>query len=227
MTIGEKIRHYRLEKNMTQEKLAEELSLSFQAISKWERNESLPDVTIISRLSQILGVSCDALLTDHNYFQEIETENIMKRLNTLDDAVYAEYCEKISLLENALEKYPSSMELAAVLAELYSKCRQYPEYTGDDYPKRAVKLYQHISANASDPKLKYQAVQMLCYLYRAEGNYDLVRKLAESMPELYQSRPALLCYSMPGSQIKEGIQDYILQLLNAAESMRSVMASMP
>ena len=40
MTIGERIKHYRLQKQMTQEKLAAELNISFQAISKWERNHS-------------------------------------------------------------------------------------------------------------------------------------------------------------------------------------------
>lgn len=72
MNIGEKIRYYRQKKGMTQEKLAAELNLSFQAVSKWERGESLPDVTIVSHLSQVLNISCDALLTDHPFFQETE-----------------------------------------------------------------------------------------------------------------------------------------------------------
>ena len=79
MTIGEKIRYYRLKEGMTQEKLASELNLSFQAISKWERGESLPDVTIVSRLSRTLNVSCDALLTDPPFFQETELQNILER----------------------------------------------------------------------------------------------------------------------------------------------------
>lgn len=78
MTIGEKIRHYRLEKGMTQEKLAAELNLSFQAVSKWERNESLPDITIIDRLSQVLSVSCDALLAERSLFQETELQKIIQ-----------------------------------------------------------------------------------------------------------------------------------------------------
>lgn len=40
MNIGEKIRYYRQKKGMTQEKLAAELNLSFQAVSKWERGVS-------------------------------------------------------------------------------------------------------------------------------------------------------------------------------------------
>lgn len=223
MTIGEKIRHYRLEKGMTQEKLAAELNLSFQAVSKWERNESLPDITIIGRLSQILSVSCDALLTEHPFFQETELQKIMAQAEALDDTVHAEYLTKTSLLEKALEKYPRSMELAAALADVYSKGADYPEYTSNNYLHRAAELHRYIMENTDDSRMKYRSVQMLCYLYRAEGKYGLVRKLAESMPEICQCRPALLYHSLPENQIKEGIRDYIGQLLDTAESMMNVL----
>lgn len=223
MTIGERIRYYRLEKGMTQEMLAAELHISFQAVSKWERNESLPDVTIISRLSEVLRVSCDALLADHAFFQETELQEIMDKLNSLNDMVHAEYCEKTALLEKSLEKYPCSLELMAALADTYSKGTCYPEYTADNYLQRAIELHKFIAENAANPKLKYQSVQTLCYLYRAAEKYDLVKELAENMPEIYQSRPALLYHSMPDNQFKEGIRDYILQLLDTAESMMKIL----
>lgn len=223
MTIGEKIRHYRLEKGMTQEKLAAELNLSFQAVSKWERNESLPDITIIDRLSQVLSVSCDALLAERSFFQETELQKIMAQAEALDDTVHAEYLTKTTLLENALEKYPCSMELMSALADVYSKGTEYPEYTSNNYLHRAIELHQYIIENTDDSRQKYNAVQMLCYLYRAEEKYGLVKELAESMPEICQCRPALLCHSMPGNQIKEGIRDYIGQLLDTVESMMNVL----
>lgn len=223
MTIGEKIRYYRLKEGMTQEKLASELNLSFQAISKWERGESLPDVTIVSRLSRTLNVSCDALLTDPPFFQETELQNILEKAKRLNCNVHAEYRKKTSLLENTLERFPHSLELMAVLAETYSKGTAYPEYTANNHRHRAIELYRHIMENTNDTSLKYHSVQMLCYLYRAEEEYGLVRKLAESMPELYQCRPALLYHSLPDSQIKEGIRDYVCQLLDTVEAMMNVL----
>lgn len=64
MTIGEKIKYFRTKKGITQKRIASELYISYQAVSKWERNESLPDVTIIPKLAEILDVSCDALLVE-------------------------------------------------------------------------------------------------------------------------------------------------------------------
>ena len=84
MTIGESIKHYRLQKQMTQEKLAAELNISFQAISKWERNESLPDVTIVARLAEILNVTCDALLTENSCFTESMIDEIICEASALD-----------------------------------------------------------------------------------------------------------------------------------------------
>lgn len=223
MTIGEKIRHYRLEKGMTQETLASELNMSFQAVSKWERNESLPDITIVSRLCGILDISCDTLLAHHDHFTETEIRKTLDAADAFDDTIQAEYAAKVSMLEKALEKYPLSMELMSALADTYSKESDFPEYAGSGYLERAAELHRYIAANADDGKLKYHSVQILCYLYRAWGKYDLAKELAESMPELCQSRPALLYHSMPEDKVREGIHDYVIQLLDTAESMMGVL----
>ena len=61
--IGSKIAKARNEKNMSQAQLAQLLFISPQAVGKWERGESLPDIITINRLAEILGV-------DLNYFSE-------------------------------------------------------------------------------------------------------------------------------------------------------------
>ena len=54
--LGTAIRQAREEKGMSQERLAEELGVSRQAVSKWERGLGYPDVSLINDLSSILGV---------------------------------------------------------------------------------------------------------------------------------------------------------------------------
>ena len=61
MKIGNTIRELRKDKKLTQEQLAEKLHLSFQAVSKWENNISLPDISVIPSLASVLGVSVDRL----------------------------------------------------------------------------------------------------------------------------------------------------------------------
>ena len=62
ITIGSRIKSLRIAKGMTQEKLAERLGISSQAVSKWERGITYPDIAYIPELTQVLNVSADALL---------------------------------------------------------------------------------------------------------------------------------------------------------------------
>lgn len=62
MTIGEKIYDLRVQRGLSQEKLAEMLEVSRQAVSKWELGQTVPDVEKIIRMSELFSVSTDAIL---------------------------------------------------------------------------------------------------------------------------------------------------------------------
>ena len=64
MTFGAKLQTLRKSKNMSQEDLANRLNVSRQAISKWETDQSLPDIINIIAISEIFSVSTDYLLLD-------------------------------------------------------------------------------------------------------------------------------------------------------------------
>ena len=61
-TTGRFIGILRKEKGMTQTSLAEKLNISNRTVSKWERGDGFPDITILPELASILGVSVDELL---------------------------------------------------------------------------------------------------------------------------------------------------------------------
>ena len=60
--IGEYIAKLRKEKGITQNEVGERLGVSFQAVSKWERGENLPDITLLPDLAKILNASIDSIL---------------------------------------------------------------------------------------------------------------------------------------------------------------------
>ena len=62
-SIGQKIADARKKKNLSQADLAQQVLISPQAVGKWERGESMPDISTLNRLAEILGV-------DLNYFSE-------------------------------------------------------------------------------------------------------------------------------------------------------------
>jgi len=61
MSIGENIRRFREEKGFTQEKLADVVNVSFQAVSSWERDEYKPDLDRLLKLAEVFDVSLSAL----------------------------------------------------------------------------------------------------------------------------------------------------------------------
>jgi transcriptional regulator with XRE-family HTH domain len=64
MNIGKKIASLRKENNLTQMELADIMGVSYQAVSNWERGNSMPDISKLSELTTALGVRIDQLLED-------------------------------------------------------------------------------------------------------------------------------------------------------------------
>lgn len=80
MALGDRINKYRIEAGYSQEALAKELGVSRQSVFKWEKGESVPDVSKIVLLSELLSVSIDELLSRES------DEEIAARLERANDA---------------------------------------------------------------------------------------------------------------------------------------------
>ena len=62
MTIGKRIAFLRKEKGLTQEELAQHMGISPQAVSKWENDQTCPDISALPKLARLFGVTVDELL---------------------------------------------------------------------------------------------------------------------------------------------------------------------
>ena len=62
MKIGKEIKKYRTKRNVTQQEMAYALSITPQAVSRWEKGLSLPDISMIPEIVKYLGISADVLL---------------------------------------------------------------------------------------------------------------------------------------------------------------------
>lgn len=83
-SIGKKIAEVRKKMSLSQAELAQQVSISPQAVGKWERGESMPDISTLNRLAEILGV-------DLNYFSDnFQTEEIAKTFTETFDKQTAE-----------------------------------------------------------------------------------------------------------------------------------------
>lgn len=79
MNLGDKIYTLRKQHSLSQEELGEKLNVSRQTISKWERNESTPDLDKIAPLCALFDLSADELLQDKPQIEkqtELETKTV-------------------------------------------------------------------------------------------------------------------------------------------------------
>ena len=74
-TMGQFIAVLRKANGMTQQQLADRLNVSNKAISRWERDETAPDITLIPAIAEIFGVTCDELLKG----ERLDSGNISQR----------------------------------------------------------------------------------------------------------------------------------------------------
>ena len=103
----------RTEKGLKQEQLAEMLGVSAAAVSKWERGNAYPDITLLPKIAEIFGVSVDYLMgydvTCHKTISEIVSEaNRLRRELKSDEAE--------QLIKQTLARYPNNLQLTFELA---------------------------------------------------------------------------------------------------------------
>ena len=114
--IGKKISNARKEKNLTQAELADYLGVSYQAVSNWERGQSMPDIDKLADISEILGLSIDDLLNKPG------AKNLVTDLQTPDKKVSEEVLTdfapimKPKQLTEKMEKLTPTLEQLQALA---------------------------------------------------------------------------------------------------------------
>lgn len=81
-TIGKFITALRKANGMTQKDLAEQLNVSDKTVSRWERDEGTPDLSMIPVIAEIFGVTCDELLRGERK-SPVERSELQKKMRRL------------------------------------------------------------------------------------------------------------------------------------------------
>ena len=71
LTLGKRIAALRKQTDLRQDDIAQLLDVSPQAVSKWENDQTCPDIGLLPKLAQILGVTTDELLSGKKELQEV------------------------------------------------------------------------------------------------------------------------------------------------------------
>ena len=216
-TIGNIIRELRCSRNLTQEQLAENLNITAQAISKWENNIGMPDISQVVPIAHFFGVSTDVL------FGVEEKTNIDEVQTLIDKATTQEsYKDEYALLKEALRTYPGDIRL---LSELLScgECLLADGDTVNGAERNAIfeeceRAGGLILSYSKDLSILIEATEWLIKLYCEVGETEKATVLSKSLPStigfnkesalgrVFENRKeyekALECYSSNISQLQ-------------------------
>ena len=189
MSIGERIALLRTQQKLSQGQLAEALDVSRQAISKWERGDGYPDITMLPTLANYFGVSVDELIG----MDEISSANRLAKINQKwqENRALGSHKENVELMRNALKTYPNDalllMQLSCSLERLDGTEKEKKEYL-----KESIMLHEQILKYCDDSEIRGAALCNLSDAYYRYGNYEKAVEYATKLPNLYKTRETAL-----------------------------------
>lgn len=207
--LGEKIRSLRKKKNISQEVLAQYLGISFQAVSKWENGDNMPDVTMIPAIAAFFEVSTDELFDFNRIQMEEKVQkacwNIAEYRNT--DPERAE-----NDLRRLLKQYPGNEIILNNLIYSLQINRKHNEVI--DICKALIECTKY-------DDVKYDAARILAETYHELGQQSLVKPTLELIPEIYFSKLALEANLLTG---EEAIEAAIKQVYVSRDDLLDMLS---
>lgn len=211
MTIyfGENLKRLRKSKDLTQEALAEFLGMSFQAVSKWERGDTFPDITMLPTIASFFGVSVDSLLG---------TDAIAK------EAKIKEYCEEYSrlwnerkigqardMLKEATVEFPGNYDLLSKYLNALIQSQFDDEYK-ISIKSEVQRVYDMIQNYCTVDSIRIWAKKLMCRYLRdlsliENSGIDIseAEKILSEMPIMQNTRDYEAMYMYPHDDEKRAV----------------------
>ena len=157
LNLGDNIKKYRKEMDLTQEGLAEAFSVTVGAVSKWESGSTVPDITTLIELADFFGISLDVLLGYSTSSKSIEA--ITDRLDQL--LRENKFDELIEEADKALIRYPGNFKIIHSCAKRYHVVSAVGGYK--KYRQKTIDLYKsalkYIDQN-TDPDISEFSIRL-------------------------------------------------------------------
>lgn len=152
--LAENIRSFRKARSLTQEQLAEALSVTAGAVYKWEAKLSVPDLDLIIEIADLFDVSVDALIG-----YEIKDNRLEAAVKRLQELRRVKDLSGLTEAEKTLKKYPNSFRAVNECATMY---RAFAVETGDrKLCRRALELLEQallLIGQNEDPEISEQTL---------------------------------------------------------------------
>jgi transcriptional regulator with XRE-family HTH domain len=189
INIASNLKRLRKQREITQEDLADFIGVSFQAVSKWERGEGYPDITILPVLANFFDVTLDELVGMNEIKDAKKLDEIKEQLKKLTSD--GKIKEAVDLLRKALKIFPNNYELLAELASILDFFGNTPEEKQKNR-EEAVKISERILEFCTDSVIRSNVQANMCFSLYRSGNKEKAIKLAEKLPNIFKTRECTL-----------------------------------
>jgi len=181
MTVGEKIQKYRKDLNLSQEELGQKLLVSRQTISLWEKDQTVPTIDNLMRLSDIFGISVDEILNSENKEQNAEIQpNESYRFTFLKQ----ELNEIYRLQRKSIYKRPIIFTVLCILMIVFFIGSSAPDVMiGFSFGMFLIGAVSHIKGIRAYSKAWKNSTERICksvYEYKVFENYISVNIYREN-----------------------------------------------
>ena len=192
--LGEKIKSLRKQKNISQEVFANYLGVSFQAVSKWENGNTMPDVTMIPAIASFFGVSTDELFDFNLYEIEKNIEAIVSEHSQYWDT---DKPKAEQIIRDVLKKYPGKDILLDCLIGVLAEMGQNDE---------VITIGKALVESTKYDDLRFDAYRITAEAYKAKGEYQLAKEAIEHIPEIYFTKLEVAARLLEGDEKYEAAQ---------------------
>lgn len=169
--LSENLKKLRREKGNTQDDLAMHLGITAQAISKWERDEGFPDITLLPMIASYYNVSVDDLLG----VGKIEKEKKLNEFHAKDAELSraGKNAERVALCREVKREFPNDLwVINNLMYALQAENRK-------EHADEIIECGERILAEATDASLRAGAIQSLSFTYYyAKDDAETAKKYA-------------------------------------------------
>lgn len=216
--IGARIKNQRIRANITQEKLANHLGVSVQAVSRWESEICYPDLELIPAIAKYFGVTTDHILCiEHETIKPIEDKFKEDWKNAFKNK---QPQKALSIINEALLTMPNNYEFmlmkATTLLIFFEQICNFKRINEEDKLLRTIiEILDFILSNCHNDSIRCKARVLKISLDSSIGNNNLVIESANQLPEVIHTKNSVLSVAYIGNdenRIKY-IREYMLELL--------------
>ena len=181
LNIGMNIKRLRLAKGLTQEQLAELLTISTAAVSKWEAKNTYPDITMLFPLAEIFSVTVDELLGYDEAKAKADVDKILAEYQRL--YVEGRFAEGKELIVNARKKYPHDYRIMnKYMWDVAGGSAGNDSKTLLKNKDELTQLCDCILEGCTQDDLRAEAINMKAKLLHAAGDTEAALEILSKLP---------------------------------------------